>query len=164
MIGNNLSRATNRKLTLWGTVALFGFYILCVVQGRQWTIYSVVCAPTMVMIWIWGLGAYKRPTRETGKIANFATLHEMSFDRITDRVTEIAGSLPTEFQRGQLVNVGGLLARPDPHPGGTPWSPSTILGASIKFDVVKTIKLMPPSKPVRVSRYKRVSDPTLWFL
>lgn len=107
-----------------------------------------------MVTWIWGLGAYKRP-RETGRTANFGTPSGLQFGRLT----EIAGE-PTGFQRGQLTNLDGLLVRPDPHPGG-----QTPGGESIKFDAVKTIKLSRPGTPlIRVSRYKRVSDPTLWVL
>lgn len=147
MIGDHLSQEAHRKLKLWGTVAILGFYILCVVQARQWPIYSVVCGPVTMVTWIWGLGAYKRP-RETGRIANFGTPCGMPLGRLT----EIAG-VPTGFQRGQLAQLEGRVLRPDPG------------GEAIKFDAVKTIKLSRPvTPPIRVSRYKRVSDPTLWVL
>ena len=106
-----------------------------------------------MLLWVWGLNAYKRP-REQGRVANFGTPGGIPLGRLT----EISG-VPTGFQRGQIIHLDGLLVRPDPDeiaPGGR----------AIPFCVSKTIKISktPPPPLVRVSRYKKISDPTSWVL
>jgi hypothetical protein len=149
MIGDHLSLATNKKLKLWGTIGVIGFYLLCVTQARQWAFYSVVCGPLVMVTWIWGLGVYKIP-REAGRFQNFGMPAGLSMGR----VTEIAG-----FQRGNLIDLDELI-RPDPHPGG-----ETPGGRTIEYHAVKTIKLSRPTlPPIRVSRYAKVLDKAKWVV
>lgn len=164
MIGDNLSRATNRKLKLWGTIALLGSYLLCVVQARQWPFYAVICGPVMMIVWIWGLGAYKRP-RETGKVINFGNPIGFPMGRVTLRSGGSIGfqSRPDPHpagQVGQRTVLESPIVRPDPHPGGQDFQYAS--SVNIRFKVKKgELELEPP---VRVSRYKKVSDKTKWLI
>lgn len=179
MIGDNLSQTTHQKLRLWGTVVLLGFYLLCIVQAKEWGAYSLVCGPLMLVAWTWGLGAYKRP-RQTGKVTNFGTLSGFYSRPVTGLASNPSNQVPApqesfhldlhqdvltndehqvlmydrSFRAAEQIKVGDRLM-------GSDGTPRVVLDIQpTKSDQTKSVEL-----PTLVrSRYKRVSDPSSWAL
>lgn len=144
----NMSREFNRKLRVWGFLVVFSAYLLCIAYARD-SVYSWV-GPPMILSWIGGVALYDEQERKAtqrrrqmGRVSNFGTPAGMPLGRLTS------------------LSGGGDL-RADPHPAGAIWDGGDrIYVANTQSNTVTRIEV---PKPIRVSRYERVSDPARWVI
>ena len=145
MFGDHISRQANHNIRIWGSIVLFTVYLSCIALVKT-SDYAWV-GPPVFLSWIGGVSLYDHQERRRLQ------------QRLLGRVSNFG--VPAGFTSRLLSDDP---PRPDPQPTPIAFNPETNIWTVVPNPEVSKVERIEVPKPIRVSRYERISDPVKWVI
>lgn len=149
MIGDHLSREAERKLKIWGHLVMVLVYVIGAIVTYK-SIYGAVSGP-MFLGWVGGLSLYdSQENRRRQQLRQSARTHNFGLP------AGLTGRLRPDPHPARQI--------PEPNPTPVAWNPETRVWIAVHNPGASVVERIEVPKPVRVSRYERISDPAKWVI